>query len=48
MKTVGAMRKSRFRGAERTDAACKFVVAALNLLRLAKMTCQQAREAVRP
>jgi transposase len=47
MKTVGAMRKSRFRGAERTDAACKFVVAALNLLRLAKMTCQQAREAVR-
>jgi hypothetical protein len=47
MKTVGGIRKSRFRGVERTDAACKFVVAALNLLRLAKMTCPQTTEAVR-
>jgi hypothetical protein len=31
----GGMRRSRYRGAERTDAACKWVVAALNLLRLA-------------
>jgi transposase len=38
MKTVGGMRRSRYRGAERTDAACKWVVAALNLLRLAKLS----------
>ena len=37
MKTVGGLRRSRYRGAERTDAACKWVVAALNLLRLAKL-----------
>jgi hypothetical protein len=37
MKTVGGMRRSRYCGAERTDAACKWVVAALNLLRLAKL-----------
>ena len=37
MKTVGGMRRSRYRGAERTDAACKWAVAALNLLRLAKL-----------
>jgi transposase len=47
MKTVGGIRKSRFRGVERTDAACKFVVAALNLLRLAKMICQQTPKVVR-
>ena len=34
MKTVGGMRRSRYCGAERTDAACKWVVSALNLLRL--------------
>src|ERR671922_2681462 len=38
MKTVGGMRRSRYRGAERTDAACKWVVSALNLLRLAKLS----------
>jgi transposase len=38
MKTVGGMRRSRYCGAERTDAACKWVVAALNLLRLAKLS----------
>jgi transposase len=38
MKTVGGMRRSRYQGAERTDAACKWVVAALNLLRLAKLS----------
>src|SRR5689334_9296719 len=38
MKTVGEMRRSRYGGAERTDAACKWVVAALNLLRLAKLS----------
>jgi transposase len=38
MKTVGGLRRSRYRGAERTDAACKWVVAALNLLRLAKLS----------
>jgi hypothetical protein len=26
MKTVGGLRRSRFRGAERTDAACQWVV----------------------
>src|SRR5690349_4778223 len=38
MKTVGGMRRSRYCGAKRTDAACKWVVAALNLLRLAKLS----------
>jgi transposase len=38
MKTVGGMRRSRYRGAERTDAACKWVVAALNLLRWVKLS----------
>jgi transposase len=38
MKTVGGMRRSRYGGAERTDAACKWVVSALNLLRLAKLS----------
>jgi hypothetical protein len=47
MKTVGGMRRSRFRGAERTDAACKFVVSALNLLRLAKRSMAPPNVAVR-
>jgi hypothetical protein len=38
LKTVGGMRRSRYCGAERTDAACKWVVAALNLLRMAKLS----------
>jgi transposase len=47
MKTVGGMRRSRYRGAERTDAACKWVVAALNLLRLAKLSVAPPNALVR-
>jgi IS5 family transposase len=47
MKTVGGMRRSRYRGAERTDAACKWVVAALNLLRLAKLSVAPPSSLVR-
>jgi IS5 family transposase len=47
MKTVGGMRRSRYRGAERTDAACKWVVAALNLLRLAKLSLAPPKAIVR-
>jgi transposase len=47
MKTVGGMRRSRYRGAERTDAACKWVVAALNLLRLAKLSVAPPNGVVR-
>jgi transposase len=47
MKTVGGMRRSRYRGAERTDAACKWVVTALNLLRLAKLSLAPPSIAVR-
>jgi transposase len=47
MKAVGGMRRSRYRGAERTDAACKWVVAALNLLRLAKLSLAPASTPVR-
>jgi Transposase DDE domain len=47
MKTVGGMRRSRYCGAERTDAACKWVVAALNLLRLAKLNVSPPQAVVR-
>jgi transposase len=47
MKTVGGMRRSRYRGAERTDAGCKWVVAALNLLRLAKLSVSPPKAVVR-
>ena len=47
MKTVGGMRRSRYRGAKRTDAACKWVVAALNLLRLAKLSLAPPNALVR-
>jgi transposase len=47
MKTVGGMRRSRYRGAERTDAACKWVVSALNLLRLAKLSMAPPSHVVR-
>jgi hypothetical protein len=47
MKTVGGMRRSRYCGAERTDAACKWVVAALNLLRLAKLSVAPPSSPVR-
>lgn len=36
-KTVGGLRQTRYRGVERTHAAGQYVVAALNLLRLAKL-----------
>jgi Transposase DDE domain len=47
MKTVGGMRRSRYCGAERTDAACKWAVAALNLLRLAKLSLVPSQALVR-
>jgi transposase len=47
MKTVGGMRRSRYCGAERTDAACKWVVSALNLLRLAKLSVSPPEAVVR-
>lgn len=37
MKTVGALRKSRYRGVERTNMAVQFCAAASNLLRMAKL-----------
>ena len=37
VKTTGGFRKSRYRGVERTHAAGQYVVAALNLLRMAKL-----------
>jgi transposase len=37
IKTTGGFRKSRYRGVERTHAAGQYVVAALNLLRLARL-----------
>ena len=37
VKTTGGFRKSRYRGVERSHAAGQYVVAALNLLRMAKL-----------
>ena len=37
IKTTGCFRKSRYRGIQRTHAAGQYVVAALNLLRMAKL-----------
>ena len=37
VKTVGGFRKSRYRGVARTHAASQYVVASLNLLRMAKL-----------
>lgn len=37
MKTVGGLRKSRYRGVERTHMAVQFCAAASNLLRMAKL-----------
>ena len=37
MKTVGGMRKSRYRGVERTHMAVQFCASASNLLRMAKL-----------
>lgn len=36
-KTMGGLRQTRYRGVERTHAASQYVVATLNLLRLAKL-----------
>jgi transposase len=47
MKMVGGMRRSRYCGAERTDAACKWVVSALNLLRLAKLSVSPSQAMAR-
>jgi transposase len=41
-KTTGGFRKSRYRGVERTQAAGQYVVASLNLLRLAKLETSRA------
>jgi transposase len=38
MKTIGGIRKSRYRGVERTHMALQFVAAASNLLRMAKLS----------
>lgn len=47
IKTVGGMRRSRYCGAERTDAACKWVSRRLNLLRLAKLSVSPPEAVVR-
>ena len=46
MKTVGGLRRSRYRGVERTGLAGYFVATAYNLVRLANLLrCQQSRSA---
>ena len=37
MKTVGGLRRTRYRGIDRTQAWAYFVASAYNLLRLAKL-----------
>ena len=37
MKTVGGLRRSRYRGLDRTQAWAYFVASAYNLLRMAKL-----------
>ncbi len=37
MKTVGGLRRSRYRGIDRTQAWAYFVASAYNLLRMAKL-----------
>jgi transposase len=44
MKTTGGLRKSRYRGVERTNACAQMVAATYNLLRLAKLEMQAAVE----
>jgi len=41
MKTVGGLRRSRYRGAERTQAWGYFVAGTYNLLRLARLELAQ-------
>jgi transposase len=45
MKTIGGVRKSRYRGVERTHMALQFVAAASNLLRMAKLAIAPPRVA---
>jgi IS5 family transposase len=40
IKTVGGLRRTRYRGVERTQAWAYFVAGAYNLLRLAKLSLQ--------
>ena len=40
MKTTGGLRKTRYRGVERTNACAQIIVATYNLLRLAKLQLQ--------
>ena len=40
MKTVGGLRRTRYRGVERTQAWAYFVAGAYNLLRLVKLSLQ--------
>ena len=42
LKTVGGLRKTRYKGRERTQLAAYLVGAAYNLLRMAKLVCQRA------
>ena len=46
-KTIGGFRKSRYRGVERSHAASQYVVAALNLLRMAKLLVTDPPKLVR-
>ena len=42
MKTVGGLRRSRYRGRERTQAWGHFVAGTYNLLRMARLDAMQA------
>ena len=42
MKTTGGLRKTRYRGVERTNACAQMVAASYNLLRLAKLAFKAA------
>ncbi len=48
MKTTGGIRKTRYRGVERTNACAQMVGATYNLLRLAKLGIQAAMESPPP
>ena len=44
MKTVGGLRRTRYRGVERTGLAGYFVATAYNLVRIANLvSCERAR-----
>lgn len=48
MKTTGALRKSRYRGVERTHHLTQFVAATANLIRMAKLLGQHPRSPLCP